>query len=89
MAPLVSPPVSGSPTAACASGCGTPGRFLAAHPDLDTWLARPVPTRLADLRRIRAWSLISYLACAGEIGLDIDLLLAKELGGFGLTAERF
>ncbi|MBA3234699.1 MAG: hypothetical protein H0T59_01745, partial [Chloroflexi bacterium] len=35
--------------------------FLGAHPDLDAWLARPLPTRLADLRRIRAWSLLSYL----------------------------
>jgi len=63
--------------------------FLAAHPDLDTWLARPLPTCLADLRRIRAWPLLSYLACAGEIRLDIDLLVAKNQGGFGLTAERY
>jgi len=46
--------------------------FLEVHPDLDAWLARPVRTRLADLRR-----------------LDIDLLLAKDQGGFGATAECF
>ncbi len=63
--------------------------FLVAHPDLDAWLARPVPARLADLRRIRAWPLLSYLACEGTIRLDIDLLLAKNQGGFGLTAERY
>lgn len=63
--------------------------FLAAHPDLDAWLARPLTARLADLRRIRAWPLLSYLACEGTVRLDIDLLLAKDLGGFGATAERF
>ena len=63
--------------------------FLAAHPDLDVWLARPLPGRLADLRRIRAWPLLSYLACDGAIALDIDLLLAKDLGGFGATATRY
>lgn len=63
--------------------------FLAAHPDLDAWLARPLTARLADLRRIRAWPLLSYLACEGTLRLDIDLLLAKDLGGFGATAERF
>lgn len=62
--------------------------FLAAHPDLAAWTERPLPTRLADLRRIEAWSLLSYLACEGAIRLDIDLLLAKDLGGFGATAAR-
>lgn len=63
--------------------------FLATYPDLDAWLARPLPTRLADLRRIQVWPLLSYLACEGTIRLDIDLLLAKNQGGFGLTAERY
>lgn len=63
--------------------------FLAAHPDLEAWLARPLTARLADLRRIRAWPLLSYLACEGTVRLDIDLLLAKDLGGFGATAERY
>lgn len=63
--------------------------FLGDHPDLDAWLARPLPTRLADLRRIRAWPLLSYLALAGMVRLDVDLLLAKNQGGFGLTAERY
>lgn len=63
--------------------------FLVTHPDLDAWLDRPVPARLADLRRIRAWPLLSYLALEGTIRLDIDLLLAKNQGGFGLTAERY
>ena len=63
--------------------------FLGVHPDLDAWLARPLPARLADLRRIRAWPLLCYLALEGAIRLDIDLLLAKNQGGFGRTAERY
>jgi len=63
--------------------------FLDAHPDLDAWLARPLPARLADLRRIRAWPLLCHLAITGEIRLDIDLLLAKSQGGFGRTAKRY
>lgn len=63
--------------------------FLAAHPDLATWTARPIDARTADLRRIRAWPLVSFLVCEREIALDIDLLLAKDLGGFGETAERY
>ena len=62
--------------------------FLAAHPDLAAWMERPLPSRLADLRRIEAWPLLSYLACEGTLRPDIDLLLAKDLGGFGATAER-
>ncbi len=62
--------------------------FLEIHSDLDAWLVRPVPTRLADLRRIKAWPLLSYLACEGTLRLDIDLLLAKDQGCFGATAER-
>ena len=63
--------------------------FLAAHPDLDAWMERPLASRLVDLRRIEAWPLLSYLACEGTLSPDIDLLLAKDLGGFGATAERF
>ena len=63
--------------------------FLAAHPDLAAWMERPLPSRLADLRRIEAWPLLSYLACEGTLSPDIDLLLTKDLGGFGATAERF
>ncbi len=62
--------------------------FLAAHSDLDAWMARPRPTRLADLRRIRAWPLLTALACTGAIQLDMALLLAKALGGLGVTAAR-
>jgi hypothetical protein len=63
--------------------------FLAAHPDLAVWMERPLASRLVDLHRIEAWPLLSYLACEGTLSPDIDLLLAKDLGGFGATAERF
>ncbi len=36
-------------------------RFIAAHPDLDTWMAGPLPGRLVDLARIKAWPLISWM----------------------------
>jgi integrase len=62
-------------------------QFLACHPDLDAWMARPLDARLADLRRIRAWSLLSYAVLSGRVRIDIDLLVAKDLGGFGRTAE--
>lgn len=62
-------------------------RFLEHHPDLDAWMTRPVRARLADLRRIRAWPLISYALLAGRVRVDLDLLVAKDLGGFGRTAE--
>ncbi len=63
--------------------------FLAAYPDLKAWLARPLPVRLEDLRRIRAWPLLCYLGCERSIALDVDLLLAKDVGGLGATAERY
>jgi integrase len=62
-------------------------QFLARYPDLDAWMARPLAARLADLRRIRAWSLLGYAVLAGHVRVDIDLLVAKDLGGFGRTAE--
>lgn len=63
-------------------------RFLEAHPDLDAWMTRPLPARLTDLRRIRAWPLISYAILSRRLVVDLDLLVAKGLGGFGATAEQ-
>ena len=36
--------------------------FLAQHPDLDVWMARPTRARLADLSRVRAWPLVCWAA---------------------------
>jgi hypothetical protein len=63
-------------------------RFLEVHPDLAAWMARPLPARLTDLRRIRAWPLISFAILTGRLSADLDLLVAKDLGGFGVTAEQ-
>jgi integrase len=63
-------------------------RFLEVHPNLDVWMARPLPARLTDLRRIRAWPLLCYAILSRRVAVDLDLLVAKDLGGFGATAER-
>lgn len=62
--------------------------FLAEHPDLDAWMARPTRTRLADLRRIKAWSLVSWAALCGRVQVDLDLLAIKDLGGMSATVRR-
>ena len=62
--------------------------FLEAYPDLQAWTDRPLEARLADLRRTNAWPFVSWAICDRQIALDADLLVAKDLGGFGLTAER-
>lgn len=48
--------------------------FLAAHPDLEAWMARPTRSRLADLSRIRAWPFLCWAGLAGRVRLDLDLL---------------
>jgi site-specific recombinase XerD len=62
--------------------------FLAEHPDLGEWMTRPTRTRLADLRRIKAWPLLSWAALSGLIRLDLDLLAAKDLGGMSATVRQ-
>jgi integrase len=62
--------------------------FLAEHPDLKEWMNRPTRTRLADLRRIQAWPLLSWAALSGRVHVDLDLLAAKELGGLSATARK-
>ena len=53
--------------------------FLAIHPDLTAWMARPVTARLADLDRDRAWLLIVWAVFTGRVAIDMDLLAAKHL----------
>jgi site-specific recombinase XerD len=56
-------------------------RLLAAHPQLTAWMARPTPTRLADLKRTSAWSFLTWCFVEGHLVPDLDLLLAKNPGG--------
>ena len=62
--------------------------FLAEHPDLGEWMTRPTRTRLADLRRIKAWPLLSWAGLSGLIRLDLDLLAAKDLGGMSASVRQ-
>jgi integrase len=62
--------------------------FLAEHPDLGEWMTRPTRTRLADLRRIKAWPLLSWAGLSGLIRPDLDLLAAKDLGGMSATVRQ-
>jgi site-specific recombinase XerD len=61
--------------------------FLERHPDLEAWMARPLPLRLRDLDRVKAWPLLTYAILTGRLSVDLDLLLVKDLGGFGHAAE--
>lgn len=62
--------------------------FLAEHPDLHGWMRRPTRTRLADLRRIKAWPLVSWAALCGRIKADLDLLAAKDLGCMSASVRQ-
>jgi integrase len=62
--------------------------FLEQHPDLKAWLAKPTPTRLADLKEIKAWSLVSWAGLTGRVRIDLDLLAAKDLGGMSATIRQ-
>lgn len=62
--------------------------FLAEHPDLAAWMTRPTRTRLADVRRIKAWPLLSWAALSGAVRVDLDLLAAKDLGGMSAAVRN-
>ncbi|MGH9278670.1 MAG: tyrosine-type recombinase/integrase [Acidimicrobiales bacterium] len=62
-------------------------QFVAAHPDLDAWMAGPLPARLGDLRRTKAWPLVSWAVLSGRLRADIDLLVGRHLGGMHRCAE--
>ena len=63
-------------------------QFLDQHPDLDGWMARPLPARLRDLDRVKAWPLLTYAILTRRLVVDLDLLLVKDLGDFGHATER-
>jgi integrase len=57
--------------------------FLAANPDLPAWRPRPLPARLRDLHRAKAWPFMSWCLIEGHLRPDLELLLGKP-GGAGL-----
>jgi integrase len=61
--------------------------LLADHPDLGLWMRRPVQSRLSDLRRTSAWPLVGWAVLTGRVATDLDLLLVKDFGTLGTTAE--
>src|SRR5829696_8341935 len=63
-------------------------QFLTQHRDLEAWMTRPLPSRLTDLDRVKAWPLLTFAILTGRLRVDLDLLLVKDLGGFGHAAER-
>ena len=62
--------------------------FLEAHPDLEGWMRRPTPQRLADVRRTDAWPLLSWCFVEGRLRADVDLLAAKGFGHHFVTWAR-
>jgi integrase len=55
-------------------------KFLAAHRDLNVWMGRPTPARLADLHRVRAWPFASWLFVTGRVRPDLELVATKPPG---------
>jgi integrase len=60
-------------------------RFLTRHPDLQAWMTRATPARLADLHRVDAWPFVVWCFTAGHLRPDAELLLAKP-GGVELAS---
>lgn len=55
--------------------------FLTEHHDLATWMRRPLPVRLAELKRCQlAWPLVGFALLTGRARADFDLLAAKHAG---------
>jgi site-specific recombinase XerD len=61
--------------------------LLADYPDLQRWMGRPVQSRMSDLRRSSAWPLVGWAILSGRVAADLDLLLVKDFGTLGTTAE--
>jgi integrase len=55
------------------------------HPDLQAWMTRPVPARVAELHRLKAWPFVIWCAVTGRMQADVELLLAKP-GGVDLAS---
>ena len=63
--------------------------LLAAHPDLQRWMTRPVPDRLVEVRRLRAWPFLSWAFAVGAVVPDLELLAIKGRGAHFTTWTRF
>ena len=61
--------------------------FLAAHPELDAWMQRPIQYRLLELRRTGAWPLLVFAIGTGRVRLDLELAATKHLQGLGMIVE--
>ncbi|OOL26593.1 hypothetical protein GQ85_44085, partial [Rhodococcus rhodochrous] len=61
--------------------------FLAEHPDLRDWMARPAAERLTELRGTGAWPLLCHVIGRGELRLDLELAAVKNLTGLGRAVE--
>jgi len=62
-------------------------KFLAAYPNLDEWMARPIAARLTDLSRTNAWPFVCWAALTGRVAPDLDLLVARRQGGMHVLCE--
>ncbi len=61
--------------------CAAAATFLSDHHDLAAWMRRPLPIRLADLKRCPlAWPLVGFALLTGRVRADFDLLAAKHAG---------
>jgi integrase len=64
--------------------------FLGRWPDIEEWMGRPTPARLADLDRTDAWPLLTWCFLTGVVVPDLDLLGARARGAHlvAWTAEH-
>lgn len=60
-------------------------KMLELHPDLNQWMKRPTPARLADLHRIKGWPFFVWCAIYQQLRVDAEFLLAKP-GGVELSS---
>jgi site-specific recombinase XerD len=56
-------------------------RLLAAHPDLQLWMSRPIADRITEARRLQAWPFLSWCFATGRLVPELDLLAGKGKGG--------
>ena len=55
-------------------------RFHERHRDVVVWMTRVTSARLADLHRLKAWPLLTWLFVERRVAPDLELMLAKPGG---------